>query len=83
MIRMGAADSPSVSSIFVCQPLILYQSVAKVSHIGHSYTKVYQSYPNVYLMGPLGLSAYPFGWWCIPLHLQHKKKGSPVTSCRT
>lgn len=36
---MGAADSPFVSSIFLCQPLILYQSVAKVSHIGNSYTK--------------------------------------------
>ena len=39
MIRVGAADSPSVSSIFLCQALIYYQSVAKMLHIGDSYTK--------------------------------------------
>jgi len=37
--------------------------------------------PKYNPMGPLGLSTYPFVWWCIPLHLQHKKKGTGVTKC--
>ena len=68
---MSAADSPSVSSKNVCQELFLCKTVVFLQ----------QLYQSIVQWGPLGLSTYPFGWWCIPLHLQHKKKDTGVTKC--